>query len=56
VEDRLVAGLQVDNPKSLEAEANAVADERAARVGTAMLGRRAHPFDQAHIGLRSRRT
>ena len=49
VEDGLVAGLQVDDAQSLDAQSNSLVHERAARVRTAMLDSRAHALDQAWI-------
>ena len=46
VEDRLVAGLEVDDSQPLDAEADAVVEEEAARVWAAVLDHRAHALEQ----------
>ena len=52
VEDRLVAGGQVDDPEALNAETDPGVDEETARIRPAVLDHRAHPREQLLVDSR----
>jgi hypothetical protein len=54
VEDRLIAGVEIDHAKSLNPEADTTAVVRPARIRATMLERRAHPCDEPSVDGLSR--